>query len=149
MRKNVIFRWYRENDYKQVEDLAFQLTKLFGDPFDPRWFELYMGKRLMDNVSGCYVAVLGDEVIGIIFCDILRDPTGSQYGYISNMMIKSEYRGQGIGDRLLNEAKQYLTIAGVPRIWANVRDETEEMVHLFEKNGFSKKFSTFETRTKN
>jgi len=146
MRKNVIFRWYRETDYQQVEDLARQLTSLFSDPFDERWFELYMGKRLMDPVSGCYVSVLGDEVIGIIFCDILRDPTGSQYGYISNMMIKSEYRGQGIGDRLLNEAKQYLTIAGVPRIWANVRDETEEMVHLFEKNGFSKKFSTFELR---
>ena len=146
MRKNVIVRWYRESDYKQVEELANQLATLFDDRFDNRWFEMYMGKRLMDNVNGCYVAVLEDEIIGSIFCDILRDPTGSQYGSISNMMIKSEYRGQGIGDLLLRNAIQFLQIAGVPRIWANVRTETDAMVHLYEKNGFSQKFTIYETK---
>jgi ribosomal protein S18 acetylase RimI-like enzyme len=143
----ILIRWYREPDYKQVEDLIRHLARLFDDPFDARWFELYMGKRLMDMVPGCYVAAKDEDVIGVIFCDILRDPTGSQYGYISNMMTKGDYRGQGIGDKLLNHAIQYLTIAGVPRIWANVREETEAMVHLFVKNGFTKKFSTYEFKT--
>jgi len=145
--QNIVIRWYKEMDFQQVEELIRNLARLFDDPFDRRWFELYMGKRTMDNVPGCYVAVKGEEVIGSMFCDIMRDPTGSQYGYISNMMVKDEYRGQGIGDKLVNVAIQYLTIAGVPRIWANVREENESMVHLFEKNGFSKKFSTFEFKT--
>ena len=48
-------------------------------------------------------------------------------------MVKDEFRGMGIGDELLDQCIQYLTIVGVPRIWANVREETKAMVHLFEK----------------
>jgi ribosomal protein S18 acetylase RimI-like enzyme len=145
--EEVVVRWYRESDYAEVEDLVRNLARLFDDPFDARWFKMYMEKRLMDSVPGCYVALKGaDEVVGSLFCDILRDPTGSQYGYISNIMIKKDCRGQGIGEKLLNAAMNYLTIAGVPRIWANVREQTEAMVHLFEKHQFVRKFATFENR---
>ncbi len=50
----------------------------------------------------------------------------------------------GIGEKLLKQAMQYLTIAGVPRVWGNVREQTASMVHLFEKTGFSKKFVVYE-----
>nr|MDO8109521.1 GNAT family N-acetyltransferase [Candidatus Sigynarchaeota archaeon] len=142
--EEVSIRWYRADDYAHVEELVRHLARLFGDPFDARWFKMYMEKRLMDPVPGCYVAVKGEDVIGSIFCDILRDPTGSQYGYISNIMIKQDSRSKGIGEKLLKTAIQYLTIVGVPRVWGNVLDTNEAMVHLFEKNGFSKKFATFE-----
>ncbi len=145
--EEVAIRWYRESDYAEIEELVRNLARLFEDPFDARWFKMYMEKRLMDNVPGCYVAIKGtNEVVGSIFCDILRDPTGSQYGYISNIMIKKDCRGKGIGEKLLNAAMNYLTIAGVPRIWANVREQTEAMVHLFEKHQFVRKFATFENR---
>jgi ribosomal protein S18 acetylase RimI-like enzyme len=145
--EEVAIRWYRESDYAEIEELVRNLARLFDDPFDARWFKMYMEKRLMDNVPGCYVAIKGaNEVVGSIFCDILRDPTGSQYGYISNIMIKKDCRGKGIGEKLLNAAMTYLTIAGVPRIWANVREQTEAMVHLFEKHQFVRKFATFENR---
>lgn len=101
----------------------------------------------MENVPGCYVAVRGaNEVVGSAFCDILRNPTGSQYGNISNIMIKKDCRGKGIGEKLLNAAMNYLTIAGVPRIWAYVREQTDAMVHLFEKHQFQKKFVVFENK---
>ncbi|MEX2684567.1 MAG: N-acetyltransferase family protein [Candidatus Sigynarchaeota archaeon] len=145
--EDITIRWYKESDYPEVEDLVRNLARLFDDPFDARWFKLYMEKRLIENVPGCYVAIKGGkEVVGSIFCDILRDPTGSQYGYISNIMIKKDCRGQGIGEKLLKAAMTYLTIAGVPRIWANVREQTEAMVHLFEKHQFTRKFATFEYR---
>ena len=146
--EEIVIRWYTRDDYASVEGLVRELASIFNDPFDDRWFKLYMEKRLMDPIPGVYVAVNNatDEVVGSAFCDILRDPTGSQYGYISNIMVNNNFRGQGIGEKLLKIATQYLTVAGVPRIWANVREETESMVHLFEKAGFAKKFSTFEYR---
>ena len=141
----ISIRWYFRDDYDSVAALVRELASIFNDPFDERWFRLYMEKRLMDPIPGVYVAVnAAGDVVGSAFCDILRDPTGSQYGYISNIMVRSDFRGSGIGEKLLKIATQYLTVAGVPRIWANVREETESMVHLFEKAGFSKKFSTFE-----
>lgn len=144
----ITIRWYRENDYDEVEELVRKLARLFGDPFDNRWFKMYMEKRMMETVPGCYVAVCEDKgVVGSIFCDVLRDPTGAQYGYISNIMVRDDCRGKGIGGRLLNKAKDYLVMTGVPRIWANVREETKEMLHLFEKHNFEKKFSVMEFKT--
>ncbi|MHA1369688.1 MAG: GNAT family N-acetyltransferase [Promethearchaeota archaeon] len=147
-KEKFIIRWYKADDYPAVETLVRDLARLFNDPFEPRWFKMYMEKRLMEIVPGCYVAENESKgVVGSVFCDVLRDPTGSQYGYISNIMIKPEFRGQGIGEKLLKAAIQYLVITGVPRIWANVREETKAMVHLFEKNHFEKKFSTYELKT--
>ncbi|MHA1731879.1 MAG: GNAT family N-acetyltransferase [Promethearchaeota archaeon] len=147
--KKVTVRWYKAGDYKKVEDLVRALAGLFGDPFEKHWFEIYMGKRLMEPVPGCFVAVDDGtgEVVGSIFCDILRDPTGSQYGYISNIMVEENYRGKGVGKSLLNAAIKYLTMTGVPRIWANVREEDAALVHLFGNSGFKKKFTTFEMET--
>lgn len=144
----IVIRSYQEKDYERVEHLVHSLANLFGDDFDSRWFKIYMEKRLLENVPGCYVAVCEDKgVVGSIFCDVLRDPTGSSYGYISNMMVKEDCRGKGIGEKLLDAAIRYLTITGVPRIWGNVREETAAMVHLFEKNKFKKKFTTYELKT--
>ncbi len=140
-------RWYHEPDYPYVEDLVRDLTRYFDDPFDSRWFRLYMEKRSLELVPGCYVAALeGGEVVGSIFCDILRDPTGVLYGSISTIIVKERFRSKGVGGKLLAAAVKYLTIAGVPRIWGNIRDGAEYMVEMFEKNGFSKKFTTFEYR---
>nr|MDO8116608.1 GNAT family N-acetyltransferase [Candidatus Sigynarchaeota archaeon] len=140
-------RWYKEGDYGEVEELVRNLARIFDDPFEPTWFKLYMQKRLMEPIPGVYVAIMEKKVVGSIFCDVLRDPTGAQYGYISNIMINKDCRGKGIGEKLLKAAVQYLTIAGVQRIWGNVREETMAMVHLFEKNGFKKKFTTYELKT--
>ena len=145
---NIEIRWYQEDDYDEVKSLVRDLARLFNDPFDDRWFKMYMEKRMMDNVPGCYVATYGDlGVIGSVFCDVMRDPTGAQYGYISNMMVRQECRGKGIGHQLVEKAKDYLIMTGVPRIWANVREESEAMVHLFEKNKFERKFATYELKT--
>ncbi|MHA1683332.1 MAG: GNAT family N-acetyltransferase [Promethearchaeota archaeon] len=145
---DTIIRWYRADDFEAVETLVRNLARLFGDSFDNRWFKMYMEKRLLETVPGCYVASCKDKgIVGSVFCDVMRDPTGAQYGYISNIMVRDECRGLGIGEKLLKKAIDFLIITGVPRIWANVREETKAMVHLFEKNKFEKKFSTFELKT--
>lgn len=146
---SVSIRWYKADDYPQIENLVRDLTRIFNDPFETLWFKLYMDKRLMEQVPGCYVAHCEDKniIVGSVFCDVLRDPTGAQYGYISNIMVKKECRGKGIGEMLLNAAKTYLGITGVPRIWANLREENAAMVHLFKKHKFEKKFATYELRT--
>ncbi len=147
LKDEITIRWYHEADYRYVEDLVRDLTLYFDDPFDSRWFKLYMDKRLSELVPGCYVAALGGgEVVGSIFCDILRDPTGVLYGSINIIIVKKNFRSMGVGGKLLAAAVKYLTISGVPRIWGNIRDGAEYMVEMLEKNGFSKKFTTYEYR---
>ncbi len=146
-REDITIRWYREADYNYVEDLLRELTRYFDDPFDARWFRLYMEKRALDSVPGCYVAESKEKVVvGSIFCDILRDPTGLLYGSVSTIIVKEGFRSAGVGGKLLKAAIKYLTIAGVPRIWGNVREGAEYMVELFEKEGFYRKFTTYEYR---
>ncbi len=143
--RNFEIRMYKTQDYASVESLIRELTRIFDDPFDPRWFKAYMEKRLLSSLPGCYVAV--DEegtVIGSAFCDLLRDPTGAAYVYISNIMIKKDFRGQGVGNQLLRACIEYAKLNDVPRIWANVREENENMAHLFKRHGFEKKMVTYE-----
>lgn len=140
-------RWYKEADYEAVEGLIQDLAKLFNDSFNKSWFKLYMQNRLIRTVPGVFVADQDGKVVGSIFVDVQRDPTGAQTGYISNMMVSDKHRGEGVGQKLIDNALNYLTIIGVPKIWANVREDTEALVHLFTKKGFKKKFSTFEFTT--
>lgn len=144
MPDDVEIRWYMADDFDAVEKLIRDLANLFNDVFDSRFFQIYMDKRLLETVPGCYVAELDGEVVGSVFADVLRDPTGAQYGYISSLMIREDCRGKGIGEKLLFKAIQYLEIIRVPRIWANVREESKAMKHLFEKHNFNKKFSVLE-----
>ena len=60
----ISIRWYSRDDYDSVAALVRELASIFNDPFDERWFRLYMEKRLMDPIPGVYVAVnaAGDVV---------------------------------------------------------------------------------------
>lgn len=147
MSEKIKIRWYREADYDAVEGLIQDLARLFNDSFNKNWFKLYMQNRRSRTVPGVFVAEKDGKVIGSIFVDVQRDPTGAQTGYISNMMVNKGARGQGIGQQLIENALNYLTIIGVPKVWANVRESTQALVHLFKKKGFKKKFSTFEYQT--
>jgi len=76
--EEISIRWYKEEDYEQVEALVRNLARLFDDSFDSRWFKMYMSKRLMDPVPGCYVAVKGTDIVvafSVIYCVTLREPS--------------------------------------------------------------------------
>jgi ribosomal protein S18 acetylase RimI-like enzyme len=80
--------------------------------------------------AGCFVAELDGKRVGICVA------TGyDTYGFVGELIVVPEARGQGIGSRLLEHAISYLHGRGVQNI---LLDGVVAAVSLYERAGFRK-----------
>lgn len=83
-----------------------------------------------------FVALDGSRVVG--WCDVLPHP-GREYRHTGRlgMGIVSEYRGQGLGLRLLDEAVKAARDAGLARVELDVFSSNTKAIRLYERYGFA------------
>jgi ribosomal protein S18 acetylase RimI-like enzyme len=79
---------------------------------------------------GCFAA-RGDNGETAGFVTSLRH---DRSGWIGNLIVAAEYRGQGIGERLFSAALEALRSAGVETFWLTASKSGKS---LYEKHGFS------------
>ena len=82
------------------------------------------------NPFGCFVYVEDDKVVGSIMTF-----HHAKSAWIGNFIVAKEYRGKGIGKKLLSQAIEYLDRKKKKRIYLNAAYETKK---LYEKFGFRK-----------
>ena len=94
--------------------------------------------------GGCFVASMDGEDVGMV---------GSigygEVGYLGNLIVRSEHRGQGMGATLMKAAKEHLLDTGVKSIRL---DSVPKGIPLYERLGFkeeslSLRFTGFATET--
>ncbi len=88
--------------------------------------ELYKGR------SRFWVAVDGERVVGTV---------GIQEKYetlskLRRMFVQKEYRGTGLGQKLLDTAIQFAKDAGYTKIALNTHQNMKRAHHFYEKNKF-------------
>lgn len=97
-------------------------------------FENFAGRR----DSKIYVAE--DEkntFLGYLFVGEGFDTmTGMTHGFIYDIFVTEEYRGQGIGKALVEKAETYCRERGYPRILLMVSAENQSAIRLYTKTGF-------------
>jgi ribosomal protein S18 acetylase RimI-like enzyme len=82
------------------------------------------------------VAVVEDEVVG--FCDILPNAAkGFTHVGRLGMGVRSEWRRQGIGRRMLDACLSPARIAGIEKVELDVYADNVGAVGLYESFGFS------------
>lgn len=87
------------------------------------------GFLLSQFPQGCFVARgMHGEAAG--FVTALRH---ERSGWIGNLIVASEYRGQGLGERLFVKACEVLRAAGVETFWLTASKSGQR---LYEKYGF-------------
>ena len=82
------------------------------------------------NPFGCFVYAEGDRVIGSIMTF-----HHTKSAWIGNFIVAKEYRGKGIGKKLLARAIEYLDGKKKKRIYLNAAYEAKK---VYEKFGFRK-----------
>lgn len=103
---------YEEKDQDQMYEVFYELTKeevffkeLTKEAFKNRLFNSPAFKK-----EGTFVAKDNDKVIGFISGNIRdvdkENPNAS--GYINTLIVKKEYRRQGIGSKLLSLVEDYI-----------------------------------------
>ncbi|HUX99508.1 MAG TPA: GNAT family N-acetyltransferase [Candidatus Deferrimicrobium sp.] len=135
-------REYMDKDYNLATDLMRKLTELMGEKFDEfRWKTSLLARKHAQEAM--FVAIEAERVVGMSFAEI-RGPKGRTYGYISTVIVDEDYRGQGVGELLIQKAIMHLGRLGVDIVQINVRKEAAGAIRLYEKIGFKEKFRVME-----
>jgi ribosomal protein S18 acetylase RimI-like enzyme len=133
---------YTDKDYNAATSLMRKLTELMGENFDEfRWKTSLLTRK--SQQEGMFIAIEDDKVVGMSFAE-MRGQKGQSFGYISSVIVDDDYRGQGIGEHLIQKAIMYLGRRGAKKVRINVRKEAVGAIKLYEKIGFTEKFRVME-----
>ncbi|MHA1266394.1 MAG: GNAT family N-acetyltransferase [Candidatus Helarchaeota archaeon] len=137
-------REYRDEDYGAATELMRKLTELMGEKFNEfRWKTSLLARKSAQE--GMFVAIEGGKIVGMSFAEMRGRREGvTPFGYISSVIVDKDYRGQGVGELLIQEAIMHLGRRGANRIRINVRKEATGAIKLYEKIGFKEKFRVME-----
>ncbi len=134
----ITIREYTDKDYTSATVLMKKLTELMGEKFDEfRWKTSLLARK--SQQQGILIAIEGENVVGMSFADIREGK-----GYISSVIVDEDYRGQGIGELLIQKAVMYLGRRGANKVRINVRKDATGAINLYEKIGFKEKFRVLE-----
>ena len=82
-----------------------------------------------------FLARRGEDVVG--WCDITPDPReGFRHSGVLGMGVLAEYRGRGIGRRLLDRTVREARAAGLTRIELEVFSSNQAAISLYREFGF-------------
>jgi len=126
---------YIDSFAQAVDSVARELRYLAFTEGPPREVtEAFVQQNIAENWPH-FLALDGDKVIG--WCDIasMHRPVFVHSGVLG-LGIISEYRGQGIGKRLISTALQAAKDRGLSRVVLTVREQNEIAIQLYKNFGF-------------
>ena len=124
------FRTMDIEDYEKVYDLWIHTVGMGLNTTDDS--REGIAKYLLRNPDTCFVAEDNGEIVGVIMSG-----HDGRRGFIHHTTVKEEYRGQGIGKKLVDSALAALEAEGIHKV-ALVAFEKNILGNIFwEKIGFS------------
>ena len=140
-------RTAEKSDIDEMRRLMIQLCEVQGVDFEEKRFDWGIKRRLFDRLQKHGLLIAEDSVTkkaaGMIYAELIIDPFGKAEGYIRQVIADQEYRGQGIGSKLVEKSIEYLKAMGAEVIRINA---TEKQVPYYEKFGFKNAFNVMEIR---
>lgn len=86
-----------------------------------------------DTIS--FLACLNGKAVGFIWChEIVR--FGIKRLHVAQFAVNSEFRGQGIGKKLIREAEEYAEQEGYSAVELFVTNSNDAALHVYESEGF-------------
>lgn len=143
--ENIIIRRATIDDLETVQNLNNSLFELEKENYDPtlviKWPLTEEGRKYFEElIINNYVvlAIAEDVIVGYLAGTI--EEKGSyeeiQYGEINNMFINDNYRGYGIGKKLINSFKEYCKDNNIFNLKVTASYKNENAIAFYHKNGF-------------
>ena len=109
-----------------------EIARLEAECFSQPWSENALSEELK-NENSHFLAAVSDRVLGYIG---VQEICGE--AYITNVAVFGEYRKEGIGRKLLNEACSGAKERGCEFITLEVRESNSAAIALYESEAFEK-----------
>ncbi|MHA1360717.1 MAG: GNAT family N-acetyltransferase [Candidatus Helarchaeota archaeon] len=145
MAGKIVVRESAIEDLDELEQLMKELTKTFRQKFFRDQWRLDMKYKY--DVGGIFVAEDTEKgkIVGMILVDVGRDLRSSKVvGKIINFIVRPEYRGNGIGSKLLEMALEFSSERKAASVKINARRELKNTVEMFKKFGFEEIYMVME-----
>lgn len=109
-----------------------QMAQIEREAFDQPWSERMFIPEVEDENAYYLVGVRGDEVICYGgFHKVLDE------AHITNIAVRADFRGRGIGTLLMSELISRARMLGVKYMTLEVRDGNEPAIRLYQSFGFT------------
>ena len=154
----IIIRQATSDDAPAIEALTREQMSAKSEAFDPKRFQWGMLRRLYDPVqkNGFLVAEYKDKesveslsgMVGIIFSELRVDPFGQSEAFIKQLYVRSDFRNQGIGQKLLTKMIHHLKEIDIHSIQAYITSDRENIFKMYQQLNFKKKYSIMELNLK-
>ena len=138
-----------EELYRELEEDAV-LYQPEHFVFSPKGTRTEQVKEFLDSdTQTMLVAEKDGEVIGFAHLVLIKAKKvpclKSEISlYLQDLVVTAEYRSQGIGTILMNEAKKYGKENGADFFRTQVFPQNTDGLRFYERNGFSEKMITIE-----
>lgn len=146
---SMIIRYAKLNDYDQMSKIFKQVDELHSDfhpeifnqlEFDARTID-YIDSIIKDSKSRLIVAEENGKIIGLAKSDIVSSPDVSlfvkrDYIDISTIVVDEQYRGRGVGQKLLDRIYEWAKEVNISEVELSVFSFNETAVKFYENNGF-------------
>ena len=138
---DVSIRPARADDIPQMCGLLADLFSLESD-FSPDREKQGRGLRLLLNdtsgSSAVFVAERDEKIIGMCSVQVLISTAeGENVGLLEDLIVKSNYRGRGIGTRLLSGIFAWCAAKNISRLHLLRDMDNEEALKFYAGNGWS------------
>lgn len=109
-----------------------QIAQIERDSFTLPWSEQAFYNELTNNLLSHYLVIEdGDQIVGYGGMWTIIDEA-----HITNIAVRSGYRGLGLGERILRELKATAKYLGMKKMLLEVRISNEIAQNLYLKLGF-------------
>lgn len=126
----MIIRTMDKKDYENVYDLWIHTEGMGLNTTDDSREGIV--KYLLRNPTTCFVAEDNENLIGVIMSG-----HDGRRGFIHHTTVKQEYRGQGIGKKLVDSAMTALEAEGIHKVALVAFEKNVTGNAFWEKIGFT------------
>lgn len=117
----------------EAASIDARIQKQFGGPSWKRVKGDAVRQELSRNPAGCFVAVRGKRVVGVVTTTV--NPVASR-GIIANVAVAASCQGQGLGRKLIERALQHFRDIGLRQAKIETLTTNEAGQRLYPSLGF-------------
>ncbi len=128
----------------RLNKMLFDYETIFNDEYNLDWTYSEVGrgafKKAIEGEKGiALVAEVDKKIIGYIAVSIYNLPFRKQnpIAELDNMFIEETYRRNGVGKRLMVEARKLAKEKGATRFKVEAAAQNEKAIHFYHACGFS------------
>ena len=128
----------RKATKKDAKAISEIYKKVYSEkPYLELWKDEVILEKINENLKWQKIFVAEDNgnIIGFIFCYTFLWWNGMR-GYIEDFGILKEYRGKGVGKKLLRYAEDKMKELNVNLIWLDVNKKAIVAKKLYKKRGY-------------